>query len=132
MSTPARPRMRCSPANALHQLPDLWKVLALDGIAKLLRPGGVLRLRDLIFDFQPAEAEAVFDAWLVGSAEGPDPGLIALGIETNPAYLLGCAVVPRRAEGWLRYARRCRSTRVGEAPAAPCCELAGDPARPCS
>jgi hypothetical protein len=91
--------MRCSPANALHQLPDFWKVLALDRIAKLLRSGSVLRLRDLIFDFQPAEAEPAFDAWLVGAAEGPDLGLIALGIETNPPYLLGCAVVPRQAGG---------------------------------
>ena len=42
--------------NALHQIPDFWKGLALQRIADLLRPGGVLRLRDLIYDFQPAEA----------------------------------------------------------------------------
>jgi FkbM family methyltransferase len=53
--------------NALHQLPDFWKALALDRMAKLLRPGGVLRLRDLIFDVQPAEAEAVLDDWLDGA-----------------------------------------------------------------
>jgi hypothetical protein len=29
--------------NALHQLPDFWKVLALDRIARVLRPGAVLR-----------------------------------------------------------------------------------------
>jgi SAM-dependent methyltransferase len=50
--------------NALHQLPDFWKALALERIASLLRPGGLLRLRDLIFDFQPAEAGAVLDGWL--------------------------------------------------------------------
>ncbi len=44
--------------NALHQLPDFWKAIALDRMATLLRPGGVLRLRDLIFDFVPADAEA--------------------------------------------------------------------------
>ncbi len=55
--------------NALHQLPDFWKALALDRVAKLLRPGGVLRLRDLIFDFQPAKAEAAVDAWLDDAAE---------------------------------------------------------------
>lgn len=60
--------------NALHQLPDFWKALALDRIAKLLRPGGVLRLRDLIFDFQPAEAEAVLDDWLDGAATDPARG----------------------------------------------------------
>ena len=60
--------------NALHQLPDFWKALALDRIARLLRPGGVLRLRDLIFDFQPADAEAVLDAWLDDAAKDPAQG----------------------------------------------------------
>jgi ubiquinone/menaquinone biosynthesis C-methylase UbiE len=49
--------------NALHQLPDFWKALAIDRIARFLRPGGVLRLHDLIYDFQPSEAEEVFDRW---------------------------------------------------------------------
>jgi ubiquinone/menaquinone biosynthesis C-methylase UbiE len=60
--------------NALHQLPDFWKVLALERIAGLLRPGGVLRLHDLIFDCQPAEAETVVDAWLEEAAEDPSLG----------------------------------------------------------
>ena len=60
--------------NALHQLPDFWKVLALDRIARLLRPGGVLRLHDLIFDFQPAGAEAVLGAWLEDAADDPSLG----------------------------------------------------------
>jgi ubiquinone/menaquinone biosynthesis C-methylase UbiE len=60
--------------NALHQLPDFWKALALERIAKLLRPGGVLRLRDLIFDFRPGEAEAVLDDWLDDAAADPSRG----------------------------------------------------------
>ena len=60
--------------NALHQLPDFWKALALDRIAKLLRPGGVLRLRDLIFDFRPSEAGTVLDGWLDGAAADPSRG----------------------------------------------------------
>ena len=60
--------------NALHQLPDFWKALALQRIAGVLRPGGVLRLHDLIFDFQPAEAETVLDAWLEDAAEDPALG----------------------------------------------------------
>jgi ubiquinone/menaquinone biosynthesis C-methylase UbiE len=60
--------------NALHQLPDFWKVLALDRIARVLRPGGVLRLHDLIFDCQPAEAEAVVHAWLDDAADDPSLG----------------------------------------------------------
>jgi len=49
--------------NALHQLPDFWKAVALDRIARMMRPGGVLRLRDLIYDFRPAEAAQVFSGW---------------------------------------------------------------------
>ena len=60
--------------NALHQVPDFWKALALDRIAQLLRPGGILRLHDLIFDFQPAEAGAVLGAWLDDAADDPARG----------------------------------------------------------
>jgi ubiquinone/menaquinone biosynthesis C-methylase UbiE len=60
--------------NALHQLPDFWKALALQRIANLLRPGGVLRLHDLIFDFQPAEAGAALHAWLEGAVADPERG----------------------------------------------------------
>jgi len=60
--------------NALHQVPDFWKALALDRIAQLLRPGGIFRLHDLIFDFQPAEAEAVLGAWLDDAADDPASG----------------------------------------------------------
>jgi len=62
--------------NALHQVPDFWKALALDRIAQLLRPGGILRLHDLIFDFWPAEAEAVLAAWLDDAADDPARGYI--------------------------------------------------------
>jgi ubiquinone/menaquinone biosynthesis C-methylase UbiE len=60
--------------NALHQVPDFWKVIALDRIAAILRPGGILRLHDLIFDFQPGEADAVFSRWLDGAADDPERG----------------------------------------------------------
>jgi ubiquinone/menaquinone biosynthesis C-methylase UbiE len=60
--------------NALHQLPDFWKALALERIASLLRPGGLLRLRDLIFDFKPAEAGAILDDWLDNAVKDPSRG----------------------------------------------------------
>jgi ubiquinone/menaquinone biosynthesis C-methylase UbiE len=63
--------------NALHQLPDFWKALALDRIARMLRPGGVLRLRDLIYDFSPAEAGQVFSHWLDCAADDPAAGYTA-------------------------------------------------------
>jgi SAM-dependent methyltransferase len=60
--------------NALHQLPDFWKAVALDRIAGMLRPGGVLRLRDLIYDFRPWEAEVVLERRLDGAADDPALG----------------------------------------------------------
>ena len=60
--------------NALHQLPDFWKAVALDRIGRMLRPGGVLRLHDLIYDFQPSQAEEVFGRWLDGAADDPARG----------------------------------------------------------
>jgi SAM-dependent methyltransferase len=63
--------------HALHQLPDFWKALALHRIATVLRPGGVLRIRDLIYDFAPAEAEAVFAEWFAGAASDPATGYTA-------------------------------------------------------
>jgi ubiquinone/menaquinone biosynthesis C-methylase UbiE len=60
--------------HALHQLPDFWKAIALDRIARMLRPGGILRLRDLIFDFPPSSAEEILDAWLASAGTDPAQG----------------------------------------------------------
>jgi SAM-dependent methyltransferase len=60
--------------NALHQLPDFWKAVALDRISRAMRPGGVLRLHDLIYDFSPAEAREVFQGWFDHAASDPADG----------------------------------------------------------
>jgi SAM-dependent methyltransferase len=60
--------------NALHHLPDFWKALALERIASVLKPGGVLRLRDLVFSFDPDEAEPVLEAWFERAAASPERG----------------------------------------------------------
>ncbi len=60
--------------HALHQLPDFWKVLALNRIAAMLRPGGVLRLRDLIYDFTPEQTGQVFRDWFAHAASDPAEG----------------------------------------------------------
>jgi ubiquinone/menaquinone biosynthesis C-methylase UbiE len=60
--------------NALHQLPDFWKGVALDRVARMLRPGGVLRLRDIIFDFRPSEADTVLERWMDGAVKDPALG----------------------------------------------------------
>jgi ubiquinone/menaquinone biosynthesis C-methylase UbiE len=60
--------------NALHQLPDSWKAVALDRIGRMLRPGGVLRLHDLIYDFQPSQADTMFQRSLDNAADDPAQG----------------------------------------------------------
>jgi 2-polyprenyl-3-methyl-5-hydroxy-6-metoxy-1,4-benzoquinol methylase len=50
--------------NALHHLPDFWKGVVLRRLAALLAPGGILRLRDLVFSFGLDEAEARIAAWI--------------------------------------------------------------------
>ena len=60
--------------NGLHQLPDFFKAVALHRIAGMLRPGGVLRVRDLIYDFAPDEAEGVFAGWFAHASTDPSVG----------------------------------------------------------
>jgi len=48
---------------ALHHLPDFWKAVALARIQRMLRPGGILRLWDVVYGFDPGEAEARIEAW---------------------------------------------------------------------
>lgn len=48
---------------ALHHLPDFWKGIALARIHALLRPGGVLRLWDVAYNYDPATAEGRIEAW---------------------------------------------------------------------
>ncbi len=48
---------------ALHHLPDFWKAIALDRLRRIVRPGGVVRLWDVVYDFAPAEAEERIEAW---------------------------------------------------------------------
>jgi SAM-dependent methyltransferase len=54
---------------ALHHLPDFWKACALVRIAGMLRPGGVLRLSDVVYGFEPAEAEDRLERWMADLAQ---------------------------------------------------------------
>jgi len=60
--------------NALHQLPDFWKVMALERMASILRPGGIARVRDLIFDFDPTDADERIEAWMEGAVTDSSAG----------------------------------------------------------
>lgn len=60
--------------NALHQIPDFWKVVALQRIHDLLKPGGILRLRDLVFDLEPDAIADGIEAWMAGAVDDPARG----------------------------------------------------------
>jgi ubiquinone/menaquinone biosynthesis C-methylase UbiE len=53
---------------ALHHLPDFWKARALVRMAEMLKPGGMLRLSDVVYGFEPAEAEACLERWMSETA----------------------------------------------------------------
>jgi ubiquinone/menaquinone biosynthesis C-methylase UbiE len=48
---------------ALHHLPDFWKAVALARVRRIVRPGGVLRLWDVVYDFDPTAAAERIEAW---------------------------------------------------------------------
>jgi cyclopropane fatty-acyl-phospholipid synthase-like methyltransferase len=70
--------------NALHHLPDAWKPAALRRMAALLVPGGTLRLRDLVFSFTAADAEAGIRRWIDATAvDDPAAGWTRAELETH-------------------------------------------------
>jgi SAM-dependent methyltransferase len=69
--------------NALHHLSDFWKGVALARIHALLAPRGVLVLRDLVYDFEPADADQRIEEWLAGAAPTPAYGWTRAELETH-------------------------------------------------
>jgi ubiquinone/menaquinone biosynthesis C-methylase UbiE len=69
--------------HALHHLPDFWKVVALERVASMLRPGGLLLLRDLVFAFGPSEAARGIDAWLAAASDSSDDGWTRAELEEH-------------------------------------------------
>jgi SAM-dependent methyltransferase len=63
--------------NALHHLPDFWKAVALERVARMLKPGGALILTDIVYSFEPAEAETVIGPWLEQAPADPALGWTA-------------------------------------------------------
>jgi SAM-dependent methyltransferase len=63
--------------NALHHLPDFWKAVALRRMHDLLPAGGTLVLRDIVYAFEPVEADAVLTAWYAAAPAEPADGWTA-------------------------------------------------------
>lgn len=47
----------------LHHLPDFWKSMALKNARRAMRTGGVLRLCDVVYNFDLQEAEGKLNDW---------------------------------------------------------------------
>jgi len=69
--------------NTLHHLPDFWKGVALQRITRMLRQGGVLRLHDLVYSFEPSEAEERFESWLTNAPTDPAKGFTREDLELH-------------------------------------------------
>jgi SAM-dependent methyltransferase len=69
--------------NALHHLPDFWKAVALRRTRELLRPGGVLRLRDIVFAFDLDDSDEYLAAWLATASATAEEGWTRPELETH-------------------------------------------------
>lgn len=73
--------------NALHHLPDFWKAVALDRVARMLRHGGALILDDLVYSFDPSDADKAIERWLqnapTDSAQGWTAAELAQHVRTE-------------------------------------------------
>jgi ubiquinone/menaquinone biosynthesis C-methylase UbiE len=54
---------------ALHHLPDAWKAIALSRLRGMLRPGGVMRLVDVVYGFDPTDAFNRLEAWCASAGD---------------------------------------------------------------
>ena len=59
---------------AMHHLPDFWKQIALLNIASMLRPGGRLCLRDIVYSFDPGDYERQIERFISKTMEKAGPG----------------------------------------------------------
>ena len=69
--------------NALHHLPDFWKGVALARVHDVLAGNGVFILRDLVFSFEPQEADERIEEWLDGAAGSPAVGWTRAELEEH-------------------------------------------------
>ncbi|HEV8296800.1 MAG TPA: class I SAM-dependent methyltransferase [Acidimicrobiales bacterium] len=57
---------------ALHHLPDFWKAVALDRLHQWMKPGGLMRLWDVVYSFDPRDARDAIEAWCTTGGANPE------------------------------------------------------------
>jgi ubiquinone/menaquinone biosynthesis C-methylase UbiE len=68
---------------AMHHLPDFWKAMALQNLRRTVRTGGILRLWDVVFSFEPAQAEDRIEAWCASLATAGEGEWIRADLEEH-------------------------------------------------
>jgi ubiquinone/menaquinone biosynthesis C-methylase UbiE len=68
---------------ALHHLPDFWKAQALVRLGRLMRPGAVLRLWDVVYSFPPEEAEERIEHWCATGGTGVETDWLRAELEEH-------------------------------------------------
>lgn len=68
---------------ALHHLPDFWKAVALERVRRMVRPGGVLRLWDVVYNFDPVEAEDRLEGWCATGGRDVENGWTRAELEEH-------------------------------------------------
>ena len=68
---------------ALHHLPDFWKALALQRLRHIVRTGGVIRLWDVVYNFDPPEAEGRLDEWCATLINDSEDGWTRTDLEEH-------------------------------------------------
>ncbi|MFT4137085.1 methyltransferase domain-containing protein [Microbacterium sp.] len=68
---------------ALHHLPDFWKALALARIREMLRPGGILRLWDVVYHFPLDEAIERIEHWCATGYSAEEGGWTRADLEEH-------------------------------------------------
>lgn len=61
---------------ALHHLPDFWKGVGLARMHRMIRPGGLFILRDVVFNCRPDEYQGAFERMLTTMPEVMRPEAI--------------------------------------------------------
>jgi 2-polyprenyl-3-methyl-5-hydroxy-6-metoxy-1,4-benzoquinol methylase len=68
---------------ALHHLPDFWKAAALVHIHGMLKPGGRLFLRDVVFSFAARDYAAGAEGWISRMAQSDGHGFTRADFATH-------------------------------------------------
>lgn len=68
---------------AFHHLPDFWKMVGLLRMASMLKPEGILYLRDTVFSFNPSEYHGCIDAWINRMAQPAGEGFTRSDFEMH-------------------------------------------------